>query len=96
MKFYIKLYFVYLIGVNYYFTDGEHEFLDLNEKLSKLAKFAPHLWKDDVSRLPEYQWSIVDSCVIALVQIFINKRTIFYLIAKLVMVSKVVYLENVS
>ena len=28
--------------------DGEHEFLDLNEKLSKLAKFAPHLWKDDV------------------------------------------------
>lgn len=29
--------------------DGEHEFLDLNEKLSKLAKFAPHLWKDDVS-----------------------------------------------
>lgn len=33
------------------FTDGEHEFLDLNEKLSKLAKFAPHLWKDDVSCL---------------------------------------------
>lgn len=30
-------------------TDGEHEFLDFNEKLSKLAKFAPHLWKDDVS-----------------------------------------------
>ncbi|XP_029189154.1 tyrosine-protein phosphatase non-receptor type 13-like isoform X4 [Acropora millepora] len=29
--------------------DGEHEFLDFNEKLSKLAKFAPHLWKDDVS-----------------------------------------------
>ncbi|XP_048580512.1 uncharacterized protein LOC5501855 isoform X2 [Nematostella vectensis] len=29
--------------------DGEHEFLDLNEKLSKLAKYAPHLWKDDVS-----------------------------------------------
>ena len=23
--------------------------MDLNEKLSKLAKFAPHLWKDDVS-----------------------------------------------
>ena len=31
------------------YSDGEHEFLDLNEKLSKLAKFAPHLWKDDVS-----------------------------------------------
>ena len=31
------------------YLDGEHEFLDLNEKLSKLAKFAPHLWKDDVS-----------------------------------------------
>ncbi|XP_073241021.1 tyrosine-protein phosphatase non-receptor type 13-like isoform X2 [Porites lutea] len=29
--------------------DGEHEFLDFSEKLSKLAKFAPHLWKDDVS-----------------------------------------------
>ncbi|XP_020904288.1 FERM and PDZ domain-containing protein 2, partial [Exaiptasia diaphana] len=29
--------------------DGEHEFLDLNDKLSKLAKYAPHLWKDDVS-----------------------------------------------
>ncbi|KAK3752558.1 hypothetical protein QZH41_013417, partial [Actinostola sp. cb2023] len=27
--------------------DGEHEFLDLNDKLSKLAKYAPHLWKDD-------------------------------------------------
>ena len=33
----------------YLFSDGEHEFLDFNEKLSKLAKFAPHLWKDDVS-----------------------------------------------
>eukprot|EP00794_Sanderia_malayensis_P019388 gene19388-21312_t len=29
--------------------DGEHQFLDLEEKLSKLAKYAPHLWKDDSS-----------------------------------------------
>ncbi|XP_065063880.1 tyrosine-protein phosphatase non-receptor type 13-like isoform X2 [Rhopilema esculentum] len=44
------------IGVNevQYFglmiiKDGEHQFLDLEEKLSKLAKYAPHLWKDDSS-----------------------------------------------
>ena len=31
--------------------DGEHQFLDLEEKLSKLGKYAPHLWKDDVSMI---------------------------------------------
>ena len=36
------------------FADGEHEFLDLSEKLSKLAKYAPHLWKDDVSTSPYF------------------------------------------
>jgi hypothetical protein len=29
--------------------DGEQQFLSLDEKLSKLAKYAPHLWKDDGS-----------------------------------------------
>ncbi|XP_047142162.1 tyrosine-protein phosphatase non-receptor type 13 isoform X1 [Hydra vulgaris] len=29
--------------------DGEQQFLDLDEKLNKLAKYAPHLWKDDSS-----------------------------------------------
>ena len=40
---------LFLLHVFIVALDGEHEFLDLNEKLSKLAKFAPHLWKDDVS-----------------------------------------------
>lgn len=46
---------IYLCSACYsyctFFADGEHEFLDLNDKLSKLAKYAPHLWKDDVSML---------------------------------------------
>lgn len=29
-------------------VDGEQQFLDLEEKLNRLAKYAPHLWKDDV------------------------------------------------
>ena len=36
--------------------DGEHQFLDLEEKLSKLAKYAPHLWKDDVSMIISYSF----------------------------------------
>lgn len=29
--------------------DGEHEFVNLDDKISKLAKFGPHLWRDDSS-----------------------------------------------
>lgn len=29
--------------------DGEQEFVNLDDKISKLAKFSPHLWRDDVS-----------------------------------------------
>ncbi|XP_066921139.1 tyrosine-protein phosphatase non-receptor type 13-like [Clytia hemisphaerica] len=29
--------------------EGEQQFLDLDDKLNRLAKYAPHLWKDDES-----------------------------------------------
>ena len=42
-------YYVVVVVAVVGILDGEHEFLDLSDKLSKLAKYAPHLWKDDVS-----------------------------------------------
>ena len=35
----------------FFLLDGEQQFLDLDDKLNRYAKYAPNLWKDDVSDL---------------------------------------------
>ena len=43
---------VFFLNIFYLtYSEGEQQFLDLDEKLNRLAKFAPHLWKDDVSHI---------------------------------------------
>ena len=51
----ILRYFLSLLSSQDSLSDGEHQFLDLDEKLSKLAKYAPHLWKDDVSLCVKFE-----------------------------------------
>ena len=31
-----------------FLLESEQEFVNLDDRVSKLAKFAPHLWRDDV------------------------------------------------
>jgi len=37
-----------LLVLQFIFLDGEQQFLDLDDKLNRYAKYAPNLWKDDV------------------------------------------------